>query len=148
MNENIINSLKDIVQPFLDNVYLYFLFSVLLYSLGGVDDSLIGLFGLNIIDIVVCLISKKRSNKNLFINKVKIYIVIILGVTLDRLMGIDLNTVTRVRTYIILGYSYNEIVSILNTLCLDESFYLPKGIRSYIDKIHKKEMEYYNEQDE
>lgn len=91
---------------------------------------------------------KKRSNKNLFINKVKIYIVIILGVTLDRLMGIDLNTVTRVRTYIILGYSYNEIVSILNTLCLDESFYLPKGIRSYIDKIHKKEMEYYNEQDE
>lgn len=148
MNETVIWKIKEIVQPILDNVYIYVLFSLLIYFLGGLDDTLIGLIGLNILDIAVCLLSKERPNERLFINKIKIYILIIVGVTIDKLTGLDSNSTMRIRTYIILGFSYNEGVNIINTLCLDESFYIPKGIKKYIDKLYKKEMGYYNEQNE
>ncbi len=142
MDEKFMSGINEIVKPLLDNVYIYFFFSILLYFLGGIDESLVVLFSLNIIDIIICLLSKTRSNKNLFTHKIKIYLVIMLGVMLDKVLGIDNNTITRARTYIILAYSYNEIASIVNTLCLDETFYLPKGVRSYVEKLKKKENEY------
>lgn len=148
MEEKFMNKIHEIATNLMDNVYIYFVVSVLLYFLGGVDETLIVLFCLNIIDIALGLLSNTKDKKQLFLHKIKIYIVIMLGVMMDKVLGIEGNTITRARTYIILAYSYNEIASIVNTLCMDESFFLPKGFRTYMKKIEKRGDMTHDEQDE
>lgn len=141
MEERFIIKLKELIIPLMDNIYVYFFVSIVLYFLGGLDKSLIILFCLNVVDLILALMNNDRDKKTVFFHKLKIYLVIMLGVLLDKLLGIDNNTITRARTYIILCYSYNEVASIINTLCLDVNFYIPKGLKSYTEKLEKKKEE-------
>ncbi len=141
MEERFIIKLKELIIPLMDNIYVYFFVSIVLYFLGGLDKSLIILFCLNVVDLILALMNNDRDKKTVFFHKFKIYLVIMLGVLLDKLLGIDHNTITRARTYIILCYSYNEVASIINTLCLDVNFYIPKGLKNYTEKIEKKKEE-------
>lgn len=141
MEDKFVIKLRELILPLMDNIYVYFFVSIILYFLGGLDKSLIILFCLNIVDLILALMSNDRDKKTVFFHKIKIYIVIMLGVLLDKLLGIDSNTITRARTYLILCYSYNEIASIINTLGLDVTFYIPKGFKSYTKKLEKKKDE-------
>lgn len=141
MEEKFVIKLKELILPLMDNIYVYFFVSIILYFLGGLDKSLIILFCLNVVDLILALMSNDRDKKTVFLHKFKIYLVIMLGVLLDKLLGIDNNTITRARTYIILCYSYNEVASIINTLCLDVNFYIPKGLKNYNEGIENKKEE-------
>lgn len=132
------DKLKEIFLPLMDNIYVYIFVSFLLYFLGGFDESIIVLFCLNIIDILLNISSNPCCTKGIIISKLKIYLVISVGVMLDRLLGIENNPTTKARTYIILAYSYNEIANIINLLCSDEKFFVPKGIRHYMSRLNKK----------
>jgi hypothetical protein len=58
---------------------------------------------------------------------------------IDKLLGVDLNPVLRARTCFILGYGYNEITSVVNTLCMDEEFFIPPSLRKFVKKLKDKE---------
>lgn len=138
MEERFVSKLNETISQITGNPYIYFALSLLVYLLGGIDETIIVLFCLNIIDLVLGLLSTNRDKKKLFSHKLKIYLVIILGVLLDKVLGTENNQITKARTYIILAYSYNEIVSIINSLCSDEDFFVPTGIRKYVNKIKEK----------
>ncbi|MGL6185547.1 MAG: phage holin family protein [Clostridium chrysemydis] len=122
----------------MDNPYVYFSLSIIVYLLGGIDETLIVLFCLNIIDLILGLLSSNRDKKKLLSHKIKMYLVIILGVMLDKVLGTENNQITKARTYIILAYSYNEVVNIVNSLCSDEDFFVPAGLRKYVKKLKDK----------
>lgn len=141
MDGKFLNKLAELAPMIMENPYAYLAFSMLMYCLGGFDEILKALFCLSFLDIVVCLISSNKNNKGLFKRKLKIYIIIIVGVMLDRLLGLEHSPVTRARTCLILGYAYNEISSIVNTLHMDGDFYLPSAFKGYINKLKEKEKE-------
>lgn len=138
MEEKFVNKLNEIISQTMDNPYVYFSVSIFIYLLGGIDETLIVLFCLNIIDLTLGLLSSKVDKKKLLSHKFKMYLIIILGAMLDKILGTEHNQVTKARTYIILAYSYNEIVSIVNSLCSDEEFFIPKGMKRYVEKLKDK----------
>lgn len=138
MEKMFVNKLSTLVSTLMDNPYVFILISIATYLLGGVDETLIVLFSLNVIDFTLSLLSSEKNVKKVFSYKIKMYLVIILGVMLDKILGTEHNQVTKARTYIILAYSYNEIVNIVNCLCSDEGFFVPPGLRRYVEKIKHK----------
>lgn len=138
MNESILDKLNGIIQPLLDNPYFYFFISVLIYCLGGVDELLKALLCLTTVDVIVCFLSKERSNEGIFKQKLKIFLMIVMGTMVDKMLGLEGHPTLSARSGLLYGYGYNEGVSIINTLCMDSAFYIPKSIRKHISKLKEK----------
>lgn len=129
--------LEELLTPVANNIWVYFITAILSWLLGGFDKALLSLFVLNIIDLLVYLLSKD-GRKGVVVSKVKIYLVLILGVVIDRVFGFDSNESVRLRNYLVFAYSYNEVVSVLRMLAMDDSFYIPNRLRKYIKNLEEK----------
>ena len=138
MNENILDRLNGIIQPILDNPYIYISISVLIYCLGGIDELLKALLCLTTVDIIVCFLSKERSNEGIFKHKLKIFLMIVMSTMVDKMLGLEGHPTLSARSGLLYGYGYNECVSIINTLCVDSAFYIPKGVMKHIGKLKEK----------
>lgn len=114
-----------------DHIILYFTLSVLWYLLGGVDDPLMTLIVLHLIKVISCFICKKDLEVN---SIVKIYVVIVLGNILDNVFKLDS---TSLRMYLIIYYTYNTMVDILNTLSEDKRFPIPNQLKKVLEKMKK-----------
>ncbi|MGL6099967.1 MAG: phage holin family protein [Fusobacteriaceae bacterium] len=148
MNDTLMNKVDVLFQALSKNPYIYLLAISLLHLLGGLDELLKALLCLNTIDIILCLMSKDRPNKGVMIGKIKLLIVVILGTLLDKMLGLENHPRLSARNGLIYGYGYNECVSIINTLCLDPTFYVPSILKSNIEKLKTKGGDDINEQDE
>ncbi|MGL5049886.1 MAG: phage holin family protein [Fusobacteriaceae bacterium] len=109
-----------------------------MYLLGGIDELLKALLCLNAIDVIICWMSNERSNEGLLKSKLKLLIVVVMGTLLDKMLGLDTHPRLSARNGMIYGYGYNECVSIINTLCLDPTFYIPSVLRKNIEKLRSK----------
>ncbi|MGL6167457.1 MAG: phage holin family protein [Fusobacteriaceae bacterium] len=138
MNETLIYKFNGLSYTFSNNPYIYLLSASTVYLLGGMDELLKALLCLNVIDIILCYMSNERGNDGLLKSKVKLLIVIIMGTLLDKMLGLDNHPRLSARNGLIYGYGYNECVSIINTLCLDPTFYIPTILRSNIEKLRSK----------
>ena len=114
-----------------DHIILYFTLSVLWYLLGGIDDPLMTLIVLHLIKVISCFICKKDLEVN---SVVKIYVVIVLGNILDNVFKLDS---TSLRMYLIIYYTYNTMVDILNTLSEDKRFPIPNQLKKVLEKMKK-----------
>lgn len=114
-----------------DHIILYFTLSVLWYLLGGIDDPLMTLIVLHLIKVISCFICKKDLEVN---SIVKIYVVIVLGNILDNVFKLDS---TSLRMYLIIYYTYNTMVDILNTLSEDKRFPIPNQLKKVLEKMKK-----------
>lgn len=114
-----------------DHIILYFTLSVLWYLLGGVDDPLMTLIVLHLIKVISCFICKKDLEVN---SIVKVYVVIVLGNILDNVFKLDS---TSLRMYLIIYYTYNTMVDILNTLSEDKRFPIPNQLKKVLEKMKK-----------
>ncbi|MGL5960698.1 MAG: phage holin family protein [Cetobacterium sp.] len=108
------------------------------HLLGGLDELLKALLCLSTMDVIVCYLSKERSNGGVIIGKFKLLVVIAIGTLLDKILGLDNHPRLSARNGLIYGYCYNECVSIINTLCLDPTFCVPNILRSSIEKLKTK----------
>lgn len=129
--------LEELFSPLRNNIWVYLITAILSWLLGGFDKALLSLFLLNVIDLVVYLLSK-GGRKGVLASKVKIYLVLVLGVIMDRVFGFDSNESVRLRNYLIFAYSYNEVVGVLRTLATDDSFYIPNRLKKYIKSLEEK----------
>lgn len=114
-----------------DHIILYFTLSVLWYLLGGIDDPLMTLIVLHLIKVISCFICKKDLEVN---SIVKVYVVIVLGNILDNVFKLDS---TSLRMYLIIYYTYNTMVDILNTLSEDKRFPIPNQLKKVLEKMKK-----------
>ena len=114
-----------------DHIILYFTLSVLWYLLGGIDDPLMTLIILHLIKVISCFICKKDLEVN---SVVKVYVVIVLGNILDNVFKLDS---TSLRMYLIIYYTYNTMVDILNTLSEDKRFPIPNQLKKVLEKMKK-----------
>lgn len=114
-----------------DNVFVYLLLSLITYFLGGLDESLLTLFFFNILDILLSFSSKKKARLS---SKFRIYVVIMLGVMIDRMLKLE----TEIRYYLLIYYSYNEIINILNKVCEDKSIKIPEKLQKLINLLGSK----------
>lgn len=114
-----------------DHIILYFTLSVLWYLLGGIDDPLMTLIVLHLIKVISCFICKKDLEVN---SVVKVYVVIVLGNILDNVFKLDS---TSLRMYLIIYYTYNTMVDILNTLSEDKRFPIPNQLKKVLEKMKK-----------
>ena len=114
-----------------DHIILYFTLSVLCYLLGGIDDPLMTLIVLHLIKVISCFICKKDLEVN---SIVKVYVVIVLGNILDNVFKLDS---TSLRMYLIIYYTYNTMVDILNTLSEDKRFPIPNQLKKVLEKMKK-----------
>lgn len=130
-NEIIESILLQIGNLMQENIIIYFILSVLYYLLGGVDDSLMTLIVLHFVKMVSSIVCKKNLEVN---NIIKIYLVVVLGNILDNIFKLDS---TSLRTYLIIYYTYNTMVDILNTLSEDKRFPIPNQIKKVLEKIKK-----------
>ena len=129
--ENLLIKLQEYVYPYIeDNIILYFICSIIYYSLGGIDESILTLFVLQILYILSLLLTKKSPNIN---NICKVYIIIIIGVICDN--ALKLST-TKMRTYLIIYYSYNQLVDVINVL--SDTILIPPQLLEIIKKIKRK----------
>ncbi|MGL5962620.1 MAG: phage holin family protein [Cetobacterium sp.] len=129
--------LEEFLAPFVNNVWVYAISMIASWLLGGLDKALLSLFVLNAIDLVVYFLSK-GNRKGVLVSKFKIYLVLILGVIVDRVFGFDSNENIRLRNYLVFAYSYNEVVNVLQMLALDDNFYIPHRMRKYIKDLEIK----------
>lgn len=65
------------------------------------------------------------------------YLFIAVGVIIDKLLKIDDNPVTRARTCLVLGFAYNEVVSITSVL-KQSGLHIPKGLNKFLDNLKHK----------
>lgn len=135
MPEKFVGKLNEIIAPLMENPYIYISFFMIVYFLGGVDETLITLVFLNLTDFVLGLFSNKRKREHVLTTKLKMYLVIALGVAVDRLLGLS---DIKLRAYIILLYSYNELESILDFLKEDENLLIPKKLKNALKKLRNK----------
>ena len=130
--EFITNMINSHINPFLqDNLILYLVLSLLYYLLGGIDETLVTLFVVHLIYIMLTLVVKKTVD---ILHIIKIYIVIMLGNVID--ISLDFNT-TSLRNYLILYYTYNNIIDMINILAEDERLAIPKNLKDVLKKIKK-----------
>lgn len=125
--EQLISIIQTIIH---DSVVVYFIYSLIYYLLGGVDESILTLIMLQGIYIVACYLSKLKVCYTFII---KVYLTIMVGALLDRTFHFDSSSL---RMYLILYYTYNTLVDVLNVLSLDK-FKIPKGLKKMIGKIKK-----------
>ena len=130
-NELLKTSLQYIDKLMQDHIILYFTLSVLWYLLGGIDDPLMTLIVLHLIKVISCFICKKDLEVN---SVVKVYVVIVLGNILDNVFKLDS---TSLRMYLIIYYTYNTMVDILNTLSEDKRFPIPNQLKKVLEKMKK-----------
>lgn len=114
-----------------DNVLLYFTLSLLYYLLGGIDETLITLSILHIIYIISCFICKNKIN---FSSLIGVYLIIVIGNILDSILDL---TNTSLRAYLILYYTYNVLVDILNMLGKNNKVPIPKKLKDMLLKLKK-----------
>lgn len=123
-----INDIQPILQ---ENVMIYFLLSVLYYLVGGVDESFMTLVMLHLVLIITCLLCKKSINLDSIL---RVYITIILGNIVDGIINLGN---TSLRIYLIIYYTYNTMVDIVNTLSEDKRFPIPEKLRKILEKMKK-----------
>lgn len=130
--EFITNMINNHINPFLqDNLVLYLVLSLLYYLLGGVDEALVTLFVVHFIYILLMLVVRKTMD---LLHIIKIYIVIMLGNIIDIALNFD---TTSLRNYLILYYTYNNIIDMINILAEDERLSVPKNLKDVLKKIKK-----------
>lgn len=117
---------------FKENIYLYMVFSLFIYFLGGLDETLVTLFFFNFINLMLNLVSKEKSKIS---SKVRMYIVIMLGVSLDRILNLDNNYL---RNYMLFYYSYNELIEIIHKLNEDKSLKIPNKLKQFLKILENK----------
>lgn len=123
-----VNKLAEILSPLSQNTYIFIISSLLVYLLGGLDDTLLTLIFLNIIDLSLNICSVRKSKIS---TKIRMYIYITLAVIIDKTLSFDI----QLRQYVILCCSYNEISSILNKLSEDTNIKIPKQLKKIIKSI-------------
>lgn len=123
-----VNKLAEILSPLSQNTYIFIISSLLVYLLGGLDDTLLTLIFLNIIDLSLNICSVKKSKIS---TKIRMYIYITLAVIIDKTLNFEI----QLRQYVILCCSYNEISSILNKLAEDTNIKIPKQLKKIIKSI-------------
>lgn len=123
-----VNKLTEILSPLSQNTYIFIMSSLLVYLLGGFDDTLLTLLFLNIIDFLLnfCSIHKTK-----IMSKIRIYIYIMLAVIIDRTLNFDI----QLRQYLIICFQYNEISSILTKLSEDTSIKIPNKLKNILKTI-------------
>jgi len=130
-----IKNTKDILIPILHSTTVSVILSILSAIFGGLDDVFLTLLGLMFVDNTLNMITHKVSIRDSLKTDLKVLLVIFLGIQLDRLLGLTGNTVNKSRTYLILSYSYNEMLNIIDFLSEDDTFYIPSFLRKLIKKM-------------
>lgn len=122
---------RDFVTPLMEyNVVVYLVFTFIYCLLGGIDDELITLF---VVQLVYFLVSI-TYHKPLELSKLfKIYLVISFGHLLDSLLKMS----TSLRNYLILYYTYNSVIEIINMFSEDKKLKLPKQVKDLVKKLKK-----------
>lgn len=114
-----------------DNIIIYFIYSLVWYLVGGIDESIITLIVLQCLYVTACYVSNLKVCYTLII---KVYLIIIVGTMMDRTFNFNSSSL---RMYLILYYSYNTLVDIINVLSLDDKFKIPSTLREIIKKIKR-----------
>lgn len=105
------------------------MYHLIYYILGGIDRYIGTLFLLQILHSICLCLDRKGVP---IVSMLKVYIVIATSVIADNLLNLD---IANMRIYLLLYYSYNEIVDILNILKSDKNLSIPKKL---LDKLNKK----------
>lgn len=135
MPDRFIHKVNSLIPNLLDNVYVFILLSIISYVLGGLDEMLLLMLLLITLDVALNLTMKKDTPLHLFKIKLKIILVIIVGTFVDKIFGTvgDIS----IRKYLLVAYSYNEVIDILQILKEDKGFFIPEQLSSMLEK-HKK----------
>lgn len=125
-----VNRLSEILQPLIQNPYIFVVSSLFVYLLGGFDDILLSLFVLNILDLILNLCSTKKTKVSTII---RMHIYIILAVLIDRTFNFEVE----LRQYVIMCCSYNEVTNILSKLSEDNNIRIPKKLQQIFKKFEE-----------
>lgn len=139
MNQEFVGRFKEVFEPFMENHLVYFSLSILLYFIGGIDKEILVLFYLNLLNIFFGFYSKENSKIEVLLSKLKIYVVIMLGVIIDDILGISNDSMTSIRNYIIIVYTYQEMLCILNYLNKDKTFFIPSGLKNTVNSLSQEQ---------
>lgn len=131
MNEQI-TKIYELLLPYLqEHIVLYFICSLIYYALGGVDEHVITLFLLQIIHIICLLLARKNVP---LASMLRVYIIIATSVLADDILQVN---TAKLRVYLLLYYSYNEIVDIFNILGQDKRLSIPKKLLEVLNKTRR-----------
>lgn len=131
MNEQI-TKIYELLLPYLqEHIVLYFICSLIYYALGGVDEHVITLFLLQIIHIICLLLARKSVP---LVSMLRVYIIIATSVLADDILQVN---TAKLRVYLLLYYSYNEIVDIFNILGQDKRLSIPKKLLEVLNKTRR-----------
>lgn len=131
MNEQI-TKIYELILPYLEeHIVLYFICSLIYYALGGVDEHVATLFFLQIIHILCLLLERKKIPLK---SMLRVYIIIATSVIADNILQVN---TAKLRMYLLLYYSYNEIVDIFNVLGQDKRLSIPKKILEVLNKARR-----------
>lgn len=131
MNEQI-TKIYELLLPYLqEHIVLYFICSLIYYALGGVDEHVITLFLLQIIHIICLLLARKSVP---LASMLRVYIIIATSVLADDILQVN---TAKLRVYLLLYYSYNEIVDIFNILGQDKRLSIPKKLLEVLNKTRR-----------
>lgn len=131
MNEQI-TKIYELLLPYLqEHIVLYFICSLIYYALGGVDEHVITLFLLQIIHIICLLLARKSVP---LASMLRVYIIIATSVLADDILQVN---TAKLRVYLLLYYSYNEIVDIFNILGQDKRLSIPKKLLDVLNKTRR-----------
>lgn len=132
MNEQI-TKIYELLLPYLqEHIALYFICSLIYYALGGVDEHVVTLFLLQIIHIICLLLARKSVP---LASMLRVYIIIATSVLADDILQVN---TAKLRVYLLLYYSYNEIVDIFNVLGQDKRLSIPKKLLDVLNKARRK----------
>ena len=122
---------QNYITPLMEyNIVVYLVLTFIYCLLGGVDEELMTLFIIHFIYIIVLVIYQKPLElKHLF----KIYVIISFGHLLDLILKLT----TSLRNYLILYYTYNSVVDLINIFSSDKKLRLPKQIKDLVKKLRK-----------
>jgi phage-related holin len=131
VNEQI-TKIYELLLPYLqEHIVLYFICSLIYYALGGVDEHVITLFLLQIIHIICLLLARKSVP---LASMLRVYIIIATSVLADDILQVN---TAKLRVYLLLYYSYNEIVDIFNILGQDKRLSIPKKLLEVLNKTRR-----------
>lgn len=122
---------QNYITPLMEyNIVVYLVLTFIYCLLGGVDEELMTLFIIHFIYVIVLVVYQKPLElKYLF----KIYVIISFGHLLDLILKLT----TSLRNYLILYYTYNSVVDLINIFSSDKKLRLPKQIKDLVKKLRK-----------
>lgn len=115
-----------------EHMILFFVCSCISYALGGVDEYVGTLFLLQVLHSICLILARKRVPVS---NMIKVYLVIATGVASNKVLNLETEDI---RTYLLLYYSYNEVIDIVNIL-KEDGVLLPTKVLGKITKKGGKE---------